>query len=115
MIFGRAIDRSEIAAELELIADHAGTFRNVWVEIARALRKATAACNSKHVGIFKVEVPVITVPLVFDEIDVHVDAVGSRQGRASLQLFAAAVSSRNRFFLLFRTEVVILKQIVTAG
>src|ERR1700693_3426486 len=101
MILGRAIDRREIATELELIAEDARIFRNVRVEIARALGETTAACNSKRVGVFKIELPIIAVALVFDEIDIHVDAVGSEHGRAALQLLAGSISRGNRAFLIF--------------
>src|SRR4029077_6998747 len=54
MIFGHSINRSQIAAELKLVAENAGVLGNVRVKIARAFRKSAAAHPSDGANVFEI-------------------------------------------------------------
>src|SRR6266853_4298441 len=113
MIFGHSIDRSQIAAKLELVAENTWIFRNVWVKIARTLSKSAAPHAPNRAKVFEIEFPIISVALIFDEIYVYVDPVGTHHAGAALQEFTGPVSCRNSAFLVFSAEVVIVENIVT--
>src|SRR5258708_24452618 len=115
MIFGNSIDRSQIAVELKLVAENAWVLGSVRVKIARALRKSAAPQPSERAKVFEIEFPVISVALIFDEIYVYVDPVGTHHAGAALQEFTGPVPCRNGTFLVFSPEVVIFKNILTTG
>ena len=114
MVPGNAVDRRQIAAKLELIAEHSRVFGNVRVKIARPLGKAAGRRPIKGIDVREVETTVIPVPLIFDQIYIHIDPVGAHNGRASLQRLAATVPRWDGTFLVLGSQIVIVKEIVTA-
>src|ERR1700722_1568823 len=111
MVPGNAIDRRQIAAKLELIAEYSGVFGNVRVEVARPLGKAAGSRPVECVDVREVEMTVIPIALIFDQVYIHIDPVGAHNGRASLQRLAATVPCWDGAFLILGSRIVIVEEV----
>src|SRR6266568_6251060 len=63
MVPWHAVDGRQIASELKLIGEDARIFGNMRMEVARFLLKSSALTSSKRIGVLKLEMAIVAVPL----------------------------------------------------
>src|SRR5579863_1094343 len=114
MILWDAVDGRQVTTELEHVAKYAWIFWHVRVKIARPFPKTSFPRISRSIDIGKVEMAIVAITLVFDEVDIDINAVGPHDGRASLKLFPCAVAGWDCAFLIFAAKSVIVELIVSA-
>lgn len=87
------------------------------MEIDRIFRKASATDHAIRIRISK-SVSARSgsaVPLVLDQIEVHVQTIGAHHRDAAGQLLAGPVAGRHRSFLILRPDVVVIENVVSHG
>src|SRR5215469_8387793 len=114
MVWRCAVNRCEIATETERVAEYSGIFGNMRMEITWAFRETAGIRLPSSTNIFEIEMPIVSIPIVFNNVGIDVDPVRSHYGDAAFKTLAAAVSGRNGVFLSLRSQIVIVKNVVSA-
>src|SRR6185503_8964934 len=114
VVLGHAVDRREIAAKLKLVAEYAWIFRDVGMEVSRTFFESTTLSMSKCVHIAEIEVPIIAVTLVLYQVNVDIQVVRSHHRDAALQASPTSIPGLDSSFLILRTQVVIVEQVIAA-
>src|SRR6266581_1366848 len=95
-----SVDWCQIPPELELITENTGILWHVWMKIFGAFGEAPLGWSAKGVHVLEIEMAIISITLVFHQIDIDVDPIGAHQCDTALQLFPGSIASRDRAFLV---------------
>src|SRR3981081_488518 len=84
------------------------------MEISRTFGKSPSVGLAERIDVLEVEVSVIAVPLIFDKVYVHINAIGPHDSHAAFQLFPSPVPGRNGKLLLLRSQVIVIEGVMAA-
>jgi hypothetical protein len=68
----------------------------------------------QSIDIGKIEMAIVALTLVFDQVDIDIDAVGPHDRRVSLKLLPGAIAGWDCAFLIFAARMVIVELVVSA-
>ena len=87
------------------------------VEIIGVLGEPAAPSFARGIGIPEREAAraFASHPLVFDQIDIDVDAIGSEDRHAPSKLLASAVPGGKGPLLVFRSQIVVVEDVIANG